>query len=211
MKKQHPTFDKVDAAVYKVIRVISYLAAFFLLAIMVLAVVNVILEKAHKMGVPVSGIGDTKQWIQYMNICVVYFATAFVTLERGHSNMDLLTRRYPKIVQKILTFVAYVAGTVVFGYIGYLGIVKVLAGQLANNARINETLASSFPQWPFGVVYAFGFLLLAFSCLWGVVRICFGKNVAQEAVDVEAKNAELLKEAEAEAALAANNGEEESK
>ena len=208
MKKQHPTFDKVDAAVYKIIRVISYLAAFFLLAIMVLAVVNVILEKAHKMGVPVSGIGDTKQWIQYMNICVVYFATAFVTLERGHSNMDLLTRRYPVIVQKILTVVAYVAGTAVFGYIGYLGIVKVLAGQLANNARINETLSTSFPQWPFGAVYAFGFLILSFSCLWGVVRVCFGKNVAQEAVDVEAKNAELLKEAAAEAALAANNGEE---
>ena len=208
MKKQHTTFDKVDAVVYKVIRFVSYFAAIFLLAIMVLAVANVILEKAHKMGVPVSGIGDTKQWIQHMNICVVYFATAFVTLERGHSNMDLLTRRYPAVVQKVLNFVAYIAGTAVFGYIGYLGVVKVLAGQIANNARLNETLATSFPQWPFGVAYAFGFLLLAFSCLWGVVRLIFGKPVAQEAVDVEAKNAELLKEAEAEAALAAKNGEE---
>ena len=209
MNSKHPTFDKVDSVVYKVIRTISYAAGAFLLAIMVLAVVNVILEKAHKMGVPVSGIGDTKQWIQYLNVCVVYFATASVTLERGHSNMDLLTRRYPKVVQKALTIIAYLAGTAVFGYIGYLGVVKVLAGQLANNARINETLATSFPQWPFGAVYAFGFFILAFSCLWGVVRVCFGKPVAQEAVDVEAQNAELLKQAKAEAALAA--GEEESK
>lgn len=211
MRKQHPTFDKVDAAVYKVIRFVSYFAAIFLLAIMVLAVLNVILEKAHKMGVPVSGISDTKQWIQYINICVVYLATAFVTLERGHSSMDLLTRRYPRIVQKVLSIVAYGAGTLVFGYIGYLGIVKVLNGQLTNNARINETMASSFPQWPFGAVYSFGFLLLAFSCLWGVLRICCGKNVAQDAVDVEAKNAELLKQAEAEAALKQENGEEETK
>ena len=200
MNSKHPAFDKVDSVVYRVLKVISYLAGIFLLAIMLLAVVNVVLEKLHKINVPVSGIGDTKQWIQYMNICVVYFATAFVTLERGHSSMDLLTRRYPKIVQKILNAVAYLAGTVVFGFISYLGVVKVLAGQLANNARINETLATSFPQWPFGAVYAFGFAILSFSCLWAVVRICFGKGVAQEAVDVEAKNAELLEQAAREAA-----------
>lgn len=209
MNSKPSAFDKVDNAVYKALRVVSYAAGVFLCAIMVLAVVNVILEKLHKMGVPVNGIGDTKQWIQYLNICVVYLATAYVTLERGHSNMDLLTRRYPKIVQKILNMLAYLCGTVVFGYIGYLGVVKVLAGQLQNNARINETLATSFPQWPFGVAYSFGFFLLAFSCLWAFVRICFGRPAAREAVDVEAKNKELLEQAAAEAA--AENGEEESK
>ncbi len=208
MKKAHPTFDKVDGAVYKGIRYVSYVAAVFLLAIMLLAVVNVVLEKLHKMGVPVSGIGDTKQWIQYMNVCLVYFATAYVTLERGHSSMDLLTRRYPVSVQKILSAIAYLAGTAIFGYIGYQGVVKVLMGQLANNARINETLATSFPQWPFGAAYSFGFFLLAFSCLWAVVRICFGKPPAAETVDVEAKNAELLAEAEKEAAAAALVGKE---
>ena len=200
MNSKHPTFDKIDSGVYKVIRVISYAAGVFLFAIMALAVINVILEKLHKMGVPVNGIGDTKQWVQYMNICVVYFATAFVTLERGHSNMDLLTRRYPTIVQKILNAVAYLAGTVIFSYIGYLGVVKVVMGQIENNARINETLATSFPQWPFGVAYSFGFFLLGFSCLWAFVRICFGKAPAQDAVDVEAKNKELLEQAAAEAA-----------
>ena len=209
MNNKLSAFDKVDRVVYKALKVVSYLAAFFLLAIMVLAVVNVILEKLHKMNVPVSGIGDTKQWVQYMNVCVVYFATAFVTLERGHSNMDLLTRRYPKVVQKALNVVAYCAGTVVFGYIGYLGGFKVLAGQIANNARINETLASSFPQWPFGLVYTFGFTILSLSCLWGVVRVIFGKAVAQEAVDVEAENAELLKKAALEETAAASEGKED--
>ena len=140
----------------------------------------------------------------------VYFATAFVTLERGHSNMDLLTRRYPSIIQKVLNAVAYLVGTVIFGYIGYLGVVKVLMNQLNNNARINETLATSFPQWPFGLAYSFGFFLLAFSCLWGVVRILFGKAVAQDAVDVEATNKKLLEQAAAEAAVEeAGKGESE--
>lgn len=209
MSSKHPTFDKIDSGVYKVIRTISYAAGVFLCAIMVLAVVNVILEKLHKMGVPVNGIGDTKQWIQYLNICVVYFATAFVTLERGHSNMNLLTRRYPKVVQNILGAAAYLSGAAVFSYIGYLGVVKVLSGQLANNARINETLATSFPQWPFGVAYCFGFFLLGFSCLWAFVRICFGKAPAQDAVDIEEKNRELLKQAADEKAN--EEGKEESK
>lgn len=209
MNSKHPVFDKIDNGVYKVIRVVSYAAGAFLLAIMVLAVVNVVLEKLHKLGVPVNGIGDTKQWIQYMNVCVVYFATAYVTLERGHSSMDLLTRRYPTIVQKILNAVAYLAGSVIFSYIGYLGVVKVLLGQIQNNARINETLATSFPQWPFGAAYSFGFFLLGFSCLWAFIRILFGKAPAQEAVDVEAKNKELLEEAAAEAAV--EEGKEESK
>ena len=121
--------------------------------------------------------------------------------------MDLLTRRYPTIVQKILGAVAYLAGTVVFSYIGYLGVVKVLMGQIENNARINETLATSFPQWPFGLAYSFGFFLLGFSCLWAFVRICFGKAVAQDAVDIEAKNKELLEQAAAEAA--AEEGKED--
>ena len=212
MNSKHPTFDKIDSGVYKVIRAISYAAGAFLFAIMALAVINVILEKLHKMGVPVNGIGDTKQWVQYLNVCVVYFATAFVTLERGHSNMDLLTRRYPSIVQTILSAVAYLAGAAVFSYIGYLGVTKVLAGQLANNARINETLATSFPQWPFGVAYSFGFFLLGFSCLWAFIRICFGKAPAQDAVDIEAKNKELLEQAAAEAAAAElEEGKEESK
>lgn len=207
MSSKHPTFDKIDSGVYKTIRVVSYAAGIFLFAIMALATINVILEKLHKMGVPVNGIGDTKQWVQYMNVCVVYFATAFVTLERGHSSMDLLTRVYPSIVQKVLSAVAYLAGTAIFGYIGYLGVVKVVSGQIANNARINETLATSFPQWPFGVAYSFGFFLLGFSCLWAFVRILYGKAPAQDAVDVEAKNKELLEQAAAEAA--AEEGKEE--
>jgi TRAP-type C4-dicarboxylate transport system permease small subunit len=195
-KEQRSGFDKVDQVIYKLLRYISYGATFFLFVTMMIAVINVVLEKLHKLGVPVSGIGDTVNWIKYMNVCVVYLCTAYITLERGHSGIDLLTRHYPKIVQRILSGIAYLAGAVVIGYISYLGYVKVFAGQLANNARINDTLATSFPQWPFGLVYFVGMGLLSFSCLWAFVRICFGRKPAQEAVDPEEVNAELRAEDE---------------
>lgn len=196
--KGKSAFDKVDSVVYRVLRYISYAATFFLFVTMMIAVINVILEKLHKLGAPVSGIADTVNWIKYMNVCVVYLCTAYITLERGHSGIDLLTRHYPKVVQKILSIIAYLCGGVVIGYISYLGYAKVFVGQLANNARINDTLASSFPQWPFGLAYFVGMGLLSFSCFWAVIRVLFGKKPAQDAVDPEEVNEELRAAAAAE-------------
>ncbi len=194
MKTEHPTFDKVDNVAYKIFRYISYAATAFLFLTMMTAVINVILEKLHKLGVPVSGINDTVNWIKYMNICVVYLCTGYITLERGQSGVDLLTRRYPPAVQKILGILAYVSGTVVIAYISYLGYTKVVISHIEKNVRINDTIASSFPQWPFSLLYAIGMALLSFSCLWAVIRILFGKKPAQDAIDPEEENAKSVKE-----------------
>ncbi len=193
-------FDKVDNVVFRTLKYVSYLAVFFLAAIMVLAFVNVVLEKLKKVGVPVSSIADTANWIKFMNVGVVYLATAYVTLERGHSGVDLLTRHYPKVVQSILHAIAHLCGGVIISYITYLGYVKVLTVQLANNARINDTLASSFPQWPFGVLYLVGMGLLAFSQFWGFLRICMGRPAASNAVSLEEQSEALLAQAEKAAA-----------
>lgn len=192
--KEPSAFDKVDQVIYRILRYISYAATAFLFITMMLAVVNVVLEKLHKLGVPVTGISDTVNWIKYMNICIVYLGTAYITLERGHSSVDLLTRHYPKIVQRILGAIAYLLGGVVIAYISYLGYAKVFLNQLANNARINDTLASSFPQWPFGLIYFVGMGLLSFSCFWAFIRILFGRKPAQDAVDPEEENAEIMAE-----------------
>lgn len=186
MNNSSSIFDKVDSVIYRILRYISYAATIFLFGIMMVAVVNVILEKLHKIGVPVTGISDTVNWIKYMNVCVVYLCAAYITLERGHSSVDLLTRFYPKTVRRILNAVAYLSGCVVLGYISYLGYVKVFIGQVEKNTKINETLAASFPAWPFGLVYFVGMGLLSFSCLWAFIRVCADRKPAQEAVDIEA-------------------------
>lgn len=193
--KEKSLFDKIDNGIFKTLKYISYVATVFLAAMMILAVVNVVLEKLKKIGVPVEGIGDTPNWIMYMNIGVVFLASAYVTLERGHSGVDLLTRHYPKAIQNALGVLTHLAGCVVFAYISYLGYIKVLIPQLANNARINDTLASSFPQWPFGALYIFGMVILSFSQLWGAVRICMGQPAASNAANLEKESEELLAQA----------------
>ncbi len=202
--KERTVFDKVDGVIYKVLRCISYAATVFLVAIMLVSFINVLLEKLHQVGVPVNGIPNTVNWVQYMNVCVVYLATAYVTLERGHSGLDLLTRHYPKWLQKAFAILAYACGTVVIGYISYLGYIKVFAVQLERNTRINETLATAFPAWPFGLVYFAGMGLLAFSCLWAIVRICANRPVATEGRDIEEETRQKLAE---DAAKAEEGGE----
>ena len=86
----------------------------------------------------------------------------------------------------------------VIGYISYLGYIKVFVGQIEKNARINDTMASSFPQWPFGLVYFVGMGLLAFSCIWAIVRIIAGRAVATEARDIEEDTRQKLAEKAAE-------------
>lgn len=192
--KAKTVFDKVDNVVYRALRIVSYMATAFLALIMVIAVVNVILEKLAKAGLPVSGVASSTNWIQFLNVGVVYLATAYVTLERGHAGVDLLTKHYPKTVQRILYAFAHLSGSVVIGYIAYRGFVKVLAEQLSNNARINSTLGSSFPQWPFGVIYCVGMSLFAFSFFWGFLRICFNKPAASEAADLDEVREGILKD-----------------
>ena len=193
--KKKTLFDKIDNGIFKALKAVSYAATVFLAAIMILAVVNVVLEKLKKVGVPVSGIGDTPNWIMFMNIGVVFLASAYVTLERGHSGVDLLTRHYPKIVKNILAAISHLCGFAIIGLVTYVGYKKVLVPQIVNESHINETLASSFPQWPFGALYIFGMGILAISQLWGFVRICMGRPAASHAVDLEKESEELLAQA----------------
>lgn len=210
MESKQSRFDKVDNAVYKILRAIAYCGTVFLAGIMLLAFVNVVLEKLHKIGVPVTGIADTANMIKFMNVAVVYLATGFVTLERGHTSVDLLTRRYHRYVQTAIEAISHLAGAIIIAYVTYLGYLRVLTNQIENNARINDTLASSWAQWPFGLIYVVGMGLLSFSFLWGFIRICFRRPAASAAVDPEAENEKLLAQvrSEEECEAKAKGGEE---
>lgn len=183
--KESSTFEKVDKVVFKIVRFVSYLATVFLLLIMLIAVVNVLGEKLQKIGFPVTGVTNSSNWVQFLNVGVVYLTCAYVTLERGQTSVDLILKHYPKTVQRILNIFANLVGCVVVGYIAWRGTVKVFAEQLSTNARINASMGTSFPQWPFGLIYSVGMWLLAFSLLWAMVRLCAGRPAASMALDLD--------------------------
>lgn len=165
---QKSTFDKIDSAVVKTLKYISYVSAVCLIGIMLVAFFNVLGEKLRKVGVPVTGIPASTELIQYLHIPVVFLAAAFVTLDRGHTKVDLVSAKFPKAVQKIVGVFAHLVGIAVCGLCAQRGLVQM--GKFIARHKMSSVSGVGFPLWPFALIMSVGFILLALSFIWAIIR-----------------------------------------
>lgn len=165
---QKSTFEKIDGVVCKVLKCIAYVSAACLIAIMLVAFFNVVGEKLRKIGLPVTGIPASTEIVQYLHIPVVFLAAAFVTLDRGHTNIDLLSSKFPKLVQKICKIFGHLVGIAVCGLISWRGFIQM--GKFIARHKMSSVSGIGFPLWPFALILGVGFILLAISFLWAIVR-----------------------------------------
>jgi TRAP-type C4-dicarboxylate transport system permease small subunit len=168
MSNNNITVEMVDKVVVRVIKSISYISGVCLIGIMLVAFFNVIGEKLRALGLPFKGIPSSTEIIQYLHIPVVFLAAAHVTLDRGHTRIDLLSSKFPKTVQNIFDTFGNICGIIICGFISQRGFVQM-------NKFITRNMKSSvsgvgFPLWPFALILSIGFALLAFSFLWSIVR-----------------------------------------
>lgn len=157
-------FEKTDAVIFKIVKGISQVSGICLIGIMLVAFFNVLGEKIFHHGVP----GST-EIITYLHVPVVFLAAAYVTLDAGHTKIDLLSKHLPQAAQTVLAIIGNIIATAICFYVGLRGFVRV-ADMIEHHSRSAVT-GFGFPIWPFGVVFAFGFMILAFTFLWSVVRI----------------------------------------
>lgn len=177
MNNSYPKwFLSIDHALMKIYRAIAFIAAFALLAIVLIAFVDVCGEKLAKAGLPVSGVPNYSNWIAYLHVVVVFMTCGYVTLERGHTVVDILTNHLPKVLQRVVGFISLLLGVVVSSFLTYRGVVGLLADSLRYNTTITTT--STFPQWPFVLVYIAGCGLLCISFIWAAIRYCYGYRPA---------------------------------
>ncbi|MDR1766203.1 MAG: TRAP transporter small permease [Lachnospiraceae bacterium] len=165
-------FQKVDKGITQAVKWISYLSGVCLVGIMLVAFFNVLGEKLRKVGLPVTGIPASTEIIQYLHIPVVFLASAYVTLDAGHTKIDLLSSRLPRPVQDLFTTIGCICGTGVCGFVSWRGF-----AQMANYMRLHKMSSVTgvgFPLWPFALVLALGFALLAVTFLWSIFRLYLG-------------------------------------
>ena len=163
-------FLKVDQVVKKVLRFFCWISAVALIIIMLIAVVNVIGEKLAQAGVSWSrGIPNNNGLIQYFHIPLVFLAAGYVTLDQGHTRIDLLIQKLPA-VEKIFMLLGHVLGAFLSFFISYRGVVGVLVTDFAQHKHIT-TVSTSPLAWPFTVCHCVGFFLLGFSFVWAIVRM----------------------------------------
>lgn len=187
MNRQPTLYDKIDCIVVKVIKYISYISAACLSIIMFIAFLNVVGEKLHKAGIQsITGIRMANEIIQYMHIPLVFLSAAYVTLDRGHTSIDIVTKRFPWQLRKVFIAIGYALGALICGYISYRAIFVLLPKQLSTFATITGN-SSGWPVWPFAIIEGVGFFALSISFLWSIVRIMSGHLTREEEIPVESE------------------------
>lgn len=163
-------FLRVDQVVRKVLRFFCWLSAVALVIIMCVAFFNMVGEKLGRAGIPwAQGIPNSTAIIQYFHIPLVFLAAGYVTLDQGHTRIDLLIQKWPK-AEKLFMSIGHVLGAIISFFISYRGVFVTLAENLQLNARISTT-ADSWVAWPFTLCHCVGFFLLGCSFVWAFARM----------------------------------------
>lgn len=163
MKKNNTIFHKIDRTIFTALKYLSYISGVALILVAVICTADAISANFfHK------SITNATDFVTYLNIPVVFFAIAFVQVERGHTHIDLLMDKFPKIVQKIIMFLSYLLGCAISTFISWRGFVLML-DKLEKVAKAGSS-RTSFVVWPFALVVAIGFGLLAIAMLWSAIR-----------------------------------------
>lgn len=167
----------MDHIIVTVIKGISYLSAVCLVGIMLVAFFNVVGEKLRQAGLPVTGIPASTEIIQYLHVPVVFLAAAYVTLDRGHTNIDLLSSHFPPLMRKICTTIGHLCGCGICGLISWRAFIQM--GKFIARHKMSSVSGIGFPLWPFALVTAVGFALLVVSFLWAIVRQYAGPQTTE--------------------------------
>ena len=168
-EKNEGWFDKADRLVVNILKVLSNFSGIFLIGIMFVAFFNVLGEKLFHHGIPMS-----TELIQYFHVPVVFLAACYVTLDNGHTTIDILSSHFPRAVQKVCNTIGYILGVVMCSFVAVMGISRM--NQAITNHTKSSTTGVGFPIWPFILIFVIGFFLLALSFLWSIVRLYCRKD-----------------------------------
>jgi TRAP-type C4-dicarboxylate transport system permease small subunit len=136
-----------------------------ILAMMVLTTFDVIVRYLGIWTVP-----GVTEIVVYMMVAAGTLGLGWCALKVAHVNVDLITARLPKLGQKIAATVCYVLVLIVSNIIVWQAFLKASASK---DLGVGSTVLA-IPQWPFVLVMAFGYLMLALASLILLVKLYSG-------------------------------------
>lgn len=161
--KARSLFWKADRCLVKVTKLVSYIPPICLLAVAIIATINIITTKLFHWGVP-----SVNDWISYFLIPIVYLALAYVQLDQGMVSVDFVSKRFPRIFNEILITLWDLIFSLAAFYIS-----KNMFGLTMEYMQLHKRsslLAGSFPLWPLALILGVGMLLYGVSTLWIIAR-----------------------------------------
>lgn len=178
------SFRKIDSAITKLFGKIAVLSGIFMIIIAFLATANVITSKMLKWSIP-----SVNDWVTYLFLGAVYCSIAYVRLGSGLISVDILSSHYPAVVKNLLSIAADVLGFGIFFMIFYNSI-PLLKKNYAFHV-MSSTGSGAFPLWPFNLIVVIFTLIMAFCCIWCIIRV-FVNGITKKQNDPAAPESEVF-------------------
>ena len=178
MEKKHSALLKIDRVIYRCMWAVSILSGICLIITAFLCTGDVLASKIFNTSIP-----NGTEWVTYLNIPVVFFAIAYIQMDRGHTVVDLIYRKFPKGMQKVIKLAGDVLGTAVCFFSGYCAF-NLTANKLSSHAK-SSSASNAFSIWPFVLVIAIGFVLVGIAYAWCIIRDSILFDVLQKGSESE--------------------------
>ena len=89
-------------------------------------------------------------------------------MDRGHTRVDLLSNKLPHAVQTVCFVLGNLVGSAICAVISWRAGVQM--GKFIARHRMSSVSGVGFPLWPFALITALSFAMLAVSLLWDIIR-----------------------------------------
>jgi TRAP-type C4-dicarboxylate transport system permease small subunit len=121
---------------------------------------------------------NVNELTDYLLIAVVYCSVAFCQLNGGLVAVDIFYRKYNETMKKIIRATGCLLGMFAYAFAAFQS-VNLLEKHISLKTTAASTL-TSFPIWPFTLLYVVGSFFLAFTLIWTLIRTPLGDEVEKE-------------------------------
>lgn len=168
---EYSRFQAVDDRIVRFFHFFANISAIALIGILFIAFFDVVGAKLHKAGISwISGITGSQAMIQYLHIPLVFLTAGFVTLDQGHTRIDLISSKFPMWLQKIFMLIGHILGAILSFYIAYRTYTEIFTTDISLAKTISSG-TDGWAKWPFTLCLIIGFVLLGLSFIWSMVRM----------------------------------------
>jgi TRAP-type C4-dicarboxylate transport system permease small subunit len=163
-------FAAVDTWITRVCKWLAVIAAFCGGLMMTIAVIDVVGHTFFRYSIPMG-----VEFIEELNVFLVFLVVAYVALERGHIRITVLERHFSPGLIRVLRLFGYLLGIATFGVASWQSWDYML---YAISVPLEKAGVVDFLRWPFigGVFLGWFLLVISFMVLIGRVIKAWSKG-----------------------------------
>jgi TRAP-type C4-dicarboxylate transport system permease small subunit len=147
-------------------RLLLILGGIAVILLMSLATINVVLRIFH---IPYSG---TYEMVSFLGAIVIAFALGYTQKRKDHIVVDILTERFSKQTNKVLSIVSYGITMVFFAVVSWQ--IFVFGMKIWKSGEVSETLKIVYHPFIFSV--SIGFAVLSLTIVIDFLKTIFAQE-----------------------------------